>query len=112
LEEQVRRIRLERQIAEFVDNQEFRLAEVQQPILERGRDLVPAREVMLDEEARMEAQRLRLHVKVQIVAETLTGPRAKLATVGLRRTKETKTHESPSGQRMESADPSANCGDR
>ena len=63
---------------------------------QRGRDLVPAGEMMLDQEARMQAQRLRLDVEVEIIAESLAGPlvvlRARLARVGLRRTEQTKTH--------------------
>ena len=58
----------------------------------RGGDLVPAGEVMFDQEARVEAERLGLDVEVEIVAEPLARFHRKIVVAGLRVTQETKSH--------------------
>ena len=60
---------------------------------QRGRDLVPAGEVMLDREARMKAERLGLDVEVEIIAEALAGLGRKARRVGLGRTEQSELHE-------------------
>src|SRR5258708_16215836 len=77
--------------------------------------MIPAGEMVLDAKARMEAERLRLDVEIDIVAKSLPGLRAEFIIVGLRRTEETKAHGryvSIGRADGERADPSAKSGDR
>src|SRR5439155_5335005 len=55
-------------------------------------DLVPAGEMMLDREARMEAERLTLDVEIEIIAKTLARFGAKPVAVGLCRAEQTEAH--------------------
>ena len=59
---------------------------------QRGGGLVPAAEMMLDREARMEAERLGLDVELEIIAETLAGLRTEPWGIGFGRTEQTETH--------------------
>ena len=79
---------------------------------ERGRDLVPAGEMMLDQEARMQAERLRLDVEVEIVAKSLAGLRAEARVRRLApyRADQNASLFSIGVKRMEIADPSARAG--
>jgi len=47
---------------------------------------------MLDEEARVKAEPLRLHVQLEIVTKPLPALRRKVVTTSLRRTKEPESH--------------------
>jgi len=51
---------------------------------QRGGDLVPSGEVMLDQEARVKAELLSLDVEVEIVAEALARLGRKIIAAGLR----------------------------
>jgi hypothetical protein len=69
---------------------------------ERGRDLVPAGEMMLDQEARMQAQRLRLDVEVEIIAKPLAGLRpSSRPSACAEQSRPKRIVVSPSGERME-----------
>jgi hypothetical protein len=57
-----------------------------------GGNLIPAGEVMLDQEARAEAQRLGFDGVVEIVAEALPGLGAEVAAVGLHRAEDSELH--------------------
>ena len=59
---------------------------------QRGGDLVPAGEMMLDQEARTIAERLGLDGVVEIVAEALPGFRAEVLGAGLRRAEDSELH--------------------
>jgi len=48
--------------------------------------------VVLDEEARVKAEPLRLHVQVEIVAEALPALGRKVVATSLRRAEETESH--------------------
>ena len=60
---------------------------------QRRRDLVPAGEVMLDQKARLKAERLGLDVEVEIVAKALAGFRPEIVAVGLRGTEDAEFHD-------------------
>jgi hypothetical protein len=60
---------------------------------QRGGHLVPASEMVLDQETRPEAQRLRLDGVVQIVAEALSRLSTKIAGAGLRRSEDSELHD-------------------
>ena len=57
-----------------------------------GGDLVPAGEMMLDQEARAIAQRLGLDRVVEIIAEALPGFRAEILRAGLGRAEDSELH--------------------
>ena len=59
---------------------------------QRGGNLVPAGEVMLDQKARMKAELLSLDVEVEIVAESLARLGRKITSARLRRAEETEPH--------------------
>src|SRR5262249_33474048 len=63
---------------------------------QRGRDLIPAGEMVLDGEARMKAERPRLDVEVEIIAKSLAGLGPQLVAVGLRGAEQTETHAATS----------------
>src|SRR5262249_53536510 len=60
---------------------------------EVGRDLVPAGEVMLDQERAVIAERFRLDVEIDEVMKPLAHAGAGMQTAGLRGTKNSKTHD-------------------
>src|SRR6516164_2949476 len=60
---------------------------------QRRRDLIPAGEMMFDQKARNETESLRRDIEVEIVAEALTGLRAEIAAVRLRRREQTEFHD-------------------
>ena len=57
------------------------------------RHLVPAGEMMLDQKARLKAERLGLDIEIEIVAKTLAALRGQIVAVGLRRTEQTEFHD-------------------
>ena len=56
------------------------------------RHLVPAGEMMLDQKARLKAERLGLDIEIEIVAKTLAGLRRQIVAVGLRRAEQAEFH--------------------
>src|SRR5579862_618406 len=56
------------------------------------RHLVPAGEMMLDQKARLKAERLGLDVEIEIIAKPLPGFRRQIVAVALRRAEQAKFH--------------------
>ena len=68
---------------------------------QRGGDLVPAGEMMLDQEARAIAQRLGLDRVVEIVAKALPGFGAEVLGAGLRRAEDSELHSGQCTRKIE-----------